>query len=636
MQIEKTEHIGQVLLKHIQVDRPDAPVYSDGSVEDELYKGFKSRPDYGTVAKKRKYTSWAHEYHLSPVRENLLKWYRFDPDGSALEVGAGCGALTGMLCCKLRKVTALEYSYKRARVTAQKHCNYSNLEVVVGGLQDFETEERFDYIVVIGVLEYAGTFYSGENPYLAFLIKLGEMLNPGGELILAIENKIGLKYVCGAPEDHTGRIFESIYGYPYCTKVRTFSRKELTHLLHTAGYSGLDWYYPWPDYKLPIEVLSEKVVPKETDSIWSLFPAQARGTHRKEILSERRLGKTLARAGLFKEFANSFLVVARRQDETASSWCLRFKSATMQRKAEFRTNTQIWQNGQGRWVLKVADNEKSVGFLEKIAKRETLAKEFFGDTAEVVTGRLEGSRLRYPYLPFATLEDRIATAMEDGTKDFGASLVKDYVRFLQSLPQRECVPRRFMNKFGISSAEIAKPLKCLRCGPVDCIPRNIMIDEQKWYIIDNEWTYEFAMPLDLLTYRGILTLVFDLQSQIQTAVSEDRPVTLFFGYGRNRHYLPVSWLEVLDVLEIPFRSLARWSALFENDTLLGRRFPIRVRLTSKPRVYSKVENTDIQPQAGSLRKIRRALAALVRRSRALRDRLLRWYSVRLLGSFRSR
>ena len=37
-----------------------------------------------------------------------------------------------------------------------------------------------------------------------FLIKIKQLLKPDGKLLIAIENQYGLKYWCGALEDHTG------------------------------------------------------------------------------------------------------------------------------------------------------------------------------------------------------------------------------------------------------------------------------------------------------------------------------------------------------------------------------------------------------------------------------------------------
>ena len=76
--------------------------------------------------------------------------------------------------------------------------------------------------------------------------------------MIAIENRLGLKYWAGATEDHTGLYFEGLEGYPTTDYVRTFSKPELEALLRQSGY-GLD-YYPYPDYKFPERICIQKTV----------------------------------------------------------------------------------------------------------------------------------------------------------------------------------------------------------------------------------------------------------------------------------------------------------------------------------------------------------------------------------------
>ena len=59
---------------------------------------------------------------------------------------------------------------------------------------------------MIGVLEYQGSYTNSENPYKDFLKKIKQLLKPNGKLLIAIENQYGLKYWCGAREDHTGTV----------------------------------------------------------------------------------------------------------------------------------------------------------------------------------------------------------------------------------------------------------------------------------------------------------------------------------------------------------------------------------------------------------------------------------------------
>jgi len=618
MEFDKVEQVGRVLLKRIKSSKADKPVYSDGPVEKELYDGFKSDPNYGANREDVQFSSWAEEYHLSPLRHNLLKWFPFDPKCTVLEVGAGCGALTGLLCQKSGKVTALEYSRQRALITAMRHSQRPNLDIIVGGLQDFVSDQKFDYITVIGVLEYAGTFYGGEDPYRSFLTKLHDMLSPNGELILAIENKIGLKYICGAQEDHTGRVFDSIYDYPHHSDVRTFSKKELTEILHAAGFLSLEWYYPLPDYKMPQQVISEKIAPTDTDSIWQLFPAKTARQRRKEIMSEKRLGKTLTQAGLFGEFANSFLVIARTEKICRETRCVRFIGANMARKSEFRTNKQIYENSREKLFLLSADNDSSAKFLCEIVGREAIAKNYFGDNAEVVTGRLDGNSLIYPYMAFPTIVDLIAEAIGNGDLGFGRFWIDEYLRFLSKLPATRCVPKEFMKEMGIAHREVRKPLRCLCCGILDCVPHNILVDEKtgKWYIVDNEFTYDFPAPVDFLIWRAIGTLVNDLQELIQSNVCEKRPVVVFSGHGKNREYMPLSWLDVLKSLDISPKQQARWSSAFQNR-IVHHKSNVHFRLKAKPRVLKRVFAAEMKVNEGMselfykvLRKIKKRVTNL--------------------------
>ena len=74
MEFDKVEKVGKILIKQIKVCETNNPVYCDGPVENEFYEGFKADPNYGTIPDGQRYRSWAHEYHLSPVRHNLLSW----------------------------------------------------------------------------------------------------------------------------------------------------------------------------------------------------------------------------------------------------------------------------------------------------------------------------------------------------------------------------------------------------------------------------------------------------------------------------------------------------------------------------------------------------------------------------------
>ncbi len=60
-------------------------------------------------------------YHLSRVRENILNWYPFQEDATCLEIGSGCGAISGLLCERMKKVVSVELSKQRADINMARH-----------------------------------------------------------------------------------------------------------------------------------------------------------------------------------------------------------------------------------------------------------------------------------------------------------------------------------------------------------------------------------------------------------------------------------------------------------------------------------------------------------------------------------
>lgn len=281
-------------------------LYSDGDVENDILEIVKSHRDFTDVLAQD--SRWPVFYHLTPHRQSLLAWYPFEKDKSLLEIGGGCGAFSGLFAEKLGDVKVVELSRRRAEIIYQRHQDYDNLEVIVGNLNDIKFADTFDYVTLIGVLEYAGKFTEGNNPYLTFLQNIKQHIKNNGKLILAIENRYGMKYWAGAKEDHTGRYFDGIEGYPEDHGIRTFGKVELESLLREAGFSAFEFYYPMPDYKLPKVVYSDSFLPQKDAFFDAMSPNFDQ--ERMSLFNENLAYKGIIDNEQFPFFANSFLVIA--------------------------------------------------------------------------------------------------------------------------------------------------------------------------------------------------------------------------------------------------------------------------------------------------------------------------------------
>ena len=90
-------------------------------------------------------------------------------------------------------------------ITAYRNINCDNLRISVGNFFDMNISEKYDYITLIGVLEYANMFISNvPDAAIELLKKCRKLLKSNGKIFIAIENRLGAKYFSGAVEDHVG------------------------------------------------------------------------------------------------------------------------------------------------------------------------------------------------------------------------------------------------------------------------------------------------------------------------------------------------------------------------------------------------------------------------------------------------
>ena len=279
-------------------------LYSDGDIEDELLKIVSENTEFDEIIEQD--TRWPILYHLSKQRGNIIEWYPFKKGSELLEIGAGCGAITGTLAKKAEKVTCIELSKRRSLINANRNKEFDNIEIIVGDFKKIEFEKKFDYITLIGVLEYAPSFTDAVKPFHEILSYVKSLLNENGKLFIAIENRFGLKYWAGAREDHTGRFFESIDGYLENSSVRTFSKNELTDILKDVGFNKIQNYYPIPDYKFPFQIFSDNRLPKIGELRGLIHNYDQ---HRIELFDENKAFDSIVSNNEFSFFANSFLFV---------------------------------------------------------------------------------------------------------------------------------------------------------------------------------------------------------------------------------------------------------------------------------------------------------------------------------------
>lgn len=495
----------------------DKDKYSDGDIEEVLLSYV--RGTLGKDALLREENFYPILYHLSPLRENILNWYPFAEDARILEVGSGCGALTGLLCRSAKEVVSVELSKRRASINYERNKDCANLRIMVGNLNDMRFDESFDYIVLNGVLEYAMSFTEGEKPYERFISGLCRFLKPGGHFLIAIENRMGLKYFNGAPEDHTGRYFDGINRYPDNDTVRTFSHAELSDLLKDCGLPAQRFYYPYPDYKFPMEIFTD-----ETICTYGYGrPFANLDEKRGRLFEENSVWRTLAKEKIVAQFANSFLV-----DASAVEWEEPVKKLYVKlnndRADEFRIMTSIEQHQDTLVVIKRPMTDVARSHLQTMHARAKLTtNEKFSD----LQGELcaDGS-IRYPFLTGESLDTHVQALVAahdtDGVIRILHKIFDEYGKDAVSSGAYET--REFAAVFG--PAVLKTELLCVRPANIDLICGNIFEQDGKYCIIDCEWIFDMKVPMPFIIWRCVNELYASHQ-ELGNLITRERLLAAF-------------------------------------------------------------------------------------------------------------
>ena len=497
--MENIEKVGNVKLNLTFYKGKD--LYSDGLIEDELLEIVKNNPKekYNEIIFEK--SNWAVLYHLSEIRSHVIEWVPITKEDTVLEIGAGCGALTTILSEKSKKVTCIELSKKRSLINANRNKDKDNIEILVGNFQDIEISEKYDYITLIGVFEYAKSYINSERPYEKFLEIIKKYLKPNGKIIIAIENKLGLKYWAGCKEDHTGLYFEGLEGYPKTDVVRTFSKNEIHELLKESGFKNNEFYYPYPDYKLPNAIYSDDYLPKlgELDDNLRNFDAD-----RLVLFNENAVFDSIIRANLFQELSNSFIIISSFEKEEKEK--LIFSKYSDSRDNEYKIRTSILIDKRGnKKVEKIPLNKKSINHIEKIHNNYAILKsQYENSDFHLETCRKLDNKIEFDYIEGKTFVEILNEEFDKNGLEAVIERIKELKEKLYKLSNNEKfeISEEFKKVFG--SVKLDENKKCIKPANIDFIGTNLIYSNGKFHIIDYEWVFNFYIPIDYIVYRIVL------------------------------------------------------------------------------------------------------------------------------------
>ncbi|MFT3869478.1 MAG: class I SAM-dependent methyltransferase [Nibricoccus sp.] len=310
-----------------------ADTYRDAPAKElwEIVRAVQAGQPWRNVVASRyaKTNPWLHQIVTSPKRDLFFRQQPPKPGAKVLDIGSGWGQIALSLARDAKAlVTALEPTPERLafiQAAAQQDRTNASMYFLQGDFFDVDFTTRFDLVTCVGVLEWVPKFRAGNprNVQIEFLYRARSLLAPGGQLVIGIENRLGLKYLLGAPDDHIGPPNIAVFDAALATekwqkhsgkplRSFTFTRAELDELLRASGFANTKFFAALPDYKLPEKILPLGPSTNEHFATDNFIPEHD-GCNGQPLAIQAELKshyRSLAALGIASDFVPSFFVSA--------------------------------------------------------------------------------------------------------------------------------------------------------------------------------------------------------------------------------------------------------------------------------------------------------------------------------------
>lgn len=380
----------------------------------------------------------------------FFAWYPFNPNSKILVLGLNCDNI----CIYLRK---------------HKHT-----------VDCKNTEEKYDYIILYGIIE------KEKNP-TQYLSEMKRKLSKLGTLLLIASNRMGLKNFCGDCDPYTGKVFDGIEGYSaYSEKQilqfsgRQYSKSELETFLEDAGFTYRNWFSIMPSMEIPRFIISEEFLPNERFDYRSL-PTYY--TPESIISYEKRIYKSLMDNSMFHSMSNAFLIEC---NTTYTTCDIDYVTMEMDRPKESVIITILQKNQ----VIKIPVYIEGNKTINKLLDSQT----YFADhKIETVHGIKKDNKYIMPYIKAEILDIYMRKLAKEN--------VNSFINLMDQL--RETIYRS--SEVVSVNEELGNIFK--RCY-IDMIPLNCFWYNEEFVFFDQEFYVE-NFPIDVVLLRSIIVIYGD-------------------------------------------------------------------------------------------------------------------------------
>lgn len=336
-------------------------------------------------------------------------------------------------------------------------------------------------------------FFKTENPYDSLIKFAKSRLKENGKILIAMDNKFGIKYFSGAKSEHYDSPFNSIIGQDGMTS-KMLSKVEIEKILKENDLNNYKFYYPLPDYKIPNVFFSDEYIPNKNTSKLVYDAYYLDGS--KVVFNEVSAIKEITDKNEFKNFANSFFIeIALNKDDELSK--TKFISYNNSRKINYNLMLKIEENK----VIKETISEEAKQHIQKIARNiETLKQLGFEINENYNDGKIESD-----FETAETFDKFLLRILQTEGKDRMYEEINKWYSYVYNKLINSEVKEKLLvyDKLKVDiKVSVADKLHFIKNGFIDLVFENTFIDNEKYKFFDQEWYIE-NVPIEFILYRAI-------------------------------------------------------------------------------------------------------------------------------------
>ena len=415
-------------------------------------------------------------------KQNILKWYPFEEGATVLEIYD-------------------EYSIME---------NISNkIELEKTSIQELNIQGEYDYITLIGTFEYAPTIIKEEKSYSGLLRKLKEYLKPNGKILLAVDNRIGVKYLVGGKSKYYNYIFEGIESEIRNNKPNLLLKSDIEKFIEEAKFENYKFYYPLPDYRNTTTIFTDEFLPKSNHSK-IVYPVTYEDSSI-VVYNEVNMIKQICDNSDFPNFTNSYLVeISNAKIEND----IKFVNYNIFRKDKYKLILTMKKDS----VEKIADNNQAKEHINKI---EQYIEKLRNLDFEVIEN-VKQERIQSDYIDAEELDKKLVNLIKHGNIEDAYEQINNWYEFIkQRLEKEPAEGEDVFEKYKIEVPnEIKEKMQFVKNGYIDLSFENIFCKDDKYLFYDQEWYIE-NIPLEFILYRAFNNLYAYNNSKLEQKISKE-------------------------------------------------------------------------------------------------------------------